>query len=166
MKFFLFLLIIGTVSMFTGCKSTAVDDVIQEVSSTTSAEETSNANYTEEDIIGIFKDFSYSRGCIVTDCVLAKDNAYGLIGIVQYTDENGSPCNLSFVKDSLVGLPVGLDADGTMSISDDSTLNYAGNGMVSLKLNENETNQNYDYAVEYSSEDNKTHIKVSSKKSR
>ena len=159
------LLIIGLVAMLTSCKSAADDESPQSASLTSSAVSDSDIQYTEDDIIRYFKGFSYSQNCVATDCVLTRDNAYGLIGIVQYTDENGNPCNLSFVKDSSFGYPLGLDADGRMTIADDSALSYEGNGTVTLILHENETGQSYEYTVGYSylEENSETHFDVSSK---
>lgn len=165
-KVCILLSIIGLLAMFTSCKSATDDDSPLKAFSTSSEASASNVQYTEDDIIRYFKNFSDSQNCVVTDCVLAQDNAYGLIGIVQYTDENGNPCNLSFVKDTSFGQPVGLDADGLMKIADDSALNYVGNGIVTLTLYENEKNQRYDYTVEYSysEKDNATHFVISSEK--
>ena len=164
-KIWMLLLIIGLIAMVTGCKTAADNGNPQNISLTPGAVSDSDIQYTEDDIIRYFKSFSYSQNCVATDCVLTQDNAYGLIGIVQYTDENGNPCNLSFVRDSSFGYPVGLDADGRMTIADDSALSYEGSGTVTLTLHEKETGKSYEYTVgySYSQENSETHFDVSSK---
>lgn len=116
----------------------------------TEADATPVTVYTEEDLLRSFKDLEYAKGCTATGCVLADDAAYGLMGIVQYTDETGNACNLSFINQEGYGMPIGLDADGRMAIASDSVLTYAGNGTVTLSLCSPEESKQYDYSVEYS----------------
>lgn len=87
--------------------------------------------------------------------------AYDLTGIVQYTDEKGNPCYLAFVKDSW-SYPVDLDAEKLYVISDDSVLNYHGNGVVTLSLKDPENDVIFDYTVEYSCNASDTNIKITS----
>ena len=116
---------------------------------------------TKEDVVQIFSDEESNKDCIVTDCVVAIDLAYGLTGIVQYTDKEGNPSCLAFVKDSW-SHPVKLDAENTLAIADDSVLTYVGNGIVSLSLANRESGTVYDYTVEYSCEGANTNFKMSS----
>jgi hypothetical protein len=127
----------------------------------------SEKDYTTEDVIQCFYNLEYSKGCTVTDCVLANDSAYDLIGVVQYTDEHGNDCNLSFIIKNSTGAPVGLDAEGHMNISNDSVLTYLQNGTVTLSLIDPATQKTYDYSVEYSysKENNGTNFVLLSKES-
>ena len=98
---------------------------------------------------------------VITGCVVADDMAYGLTGIVQYTDKNGNACNLAFVKDTW-SYPIGLDAENLCVIADDSDLTYQGNGIVKLSLKDPGNDVIYDYTVEYSCDDNDTKFIASS----
>jgi len=120
------------------------------VSTPTEADAISAMAYTEEDLLRSFSESEYAKGCTATGCVLADDAAYGLMGVVQYTDETGNPCNLSFINQEGYGMPIGLDADGRMAIASDSVLTYIGNGTVTLSLCNPEESKQYDYSVEYS----------------
>lgn len=102
-------------------------------------------------------------GCAVTDCVIASDNAYGLIGVVQYTNQDKNPTCLSFISDGF-SQPVGLDADNNSVIASESELTYLGNGAVSLLLYNNVTGETLKYVVTYSYDKNAahTHIKTES----
>ncbi|MDD2498488.1 MAG: hypothetical protein PHY90_10245 [Desulfitobacteriaceae bacterium] len=115
----------------------------------------------KEDVIQIFTNAKDHRDCIVTDCVVAEDSAYGLIGVVQYTNIDGNPCCLAFIKDSW-SCPIGLDADNSTCITNDSVLTYIGNGTVQLSLISRETGIVYDYMVEYSCEGADSNFKVTS----
>ncbi|MFY9174878.1 MAG: hypothetical protein WAO24_06000 [Peptococcia bacterium] len=116
---------------------------------------------TKEQVIQIFMNEKDNSNCVITDCVVAEDMAYGLTGVVQYTDESGNPCYLAFVKDPW-SYPVGLDAENICVIADDSILTYQGNGIVTLSLKNPEMDVIYDYTVEYSRNNTDTNFKVSS----
>lgn len=116
---------------------------------------------TKEQIMQIFMNEKRNSNCIITDCVVAEDMAYGLTGVVQYTNEDGNPCYLAFVKDTW-SYPIGLDAENQFVIADDSVLTYQGNGIVTLSLKDPKNNVIYDYTVEYSSNDTDTNFTVSS----
>lgn len=118
--------------------------------------------YTKNDIIQIFNSGEGYANCILTDCVVVDDHAYGLIGIVQYTDEETNPCNLAFVNEEKLCHPLGLVADASCGIASDSILTYVGEGKVTLSLAEVKTGKIYDYIVEYSKETDSTHFKISS----
>ena len=92
---------------------------------------------------------------------MAEDSAYGLRGVVQYTNKDGNPCCLAFIKDSWSS-PIGLDADNSTRIANDSVLTYIGNGTVQLSLISRETGIVYDYMVEYSCEGADSNFKVTS----
>lgn len=116
---------------------------------------------TKEQVMLIFADEKDNSDYVITDCVVAEDMAYGLTGVVQYTNENGNACCLAFVKDTW-SYPVGLDAENQLVIADDSVLTYQGNGIVTLSLRDPENEVIYDYRVEYSCDDTDTNFKVSS----
>lgn len=104
---------------------------------------------TKEQVMQIFMNDENNSDCIITDCAVAVDMAYGLTGVVQYTDNNGYACNLAFVKDTS-SHPLGLDSNNLLVIANDSVLTYQGNGIVTLSLKDQEKDVIYDYTVEYS----------------
>ncbi|MGI6013187.1 MAG: hypothetical protein ACOX7K_02730 [Oscillospiraceae bacterium] len=110
--------------------------------------------WTREDVIALFQSHRDCPNYVVTDCVLTPDSAYGLIGVIQYTDENGNPCNLAFVEEDGFYHPVGLDAYNGSVIADDSTLTYMGNGTVTLTLMRKNNGDRYDYTMKYSKDGN------------
>lgn len=116
---------------------------------------------TKEQVMLIFKNEKDNSNCVITDCVVAEDMAYGLTGVVQYTHGNRNPCYLAFVKDTW-SYPIGLDAENLYVIADDSVLTYQGNGIVTLSLKNPENDVINDYTVEYSCNDIDTNFKVSS----
>jgi len=116
---------------------------------------------TKEQVMMIFTNEKGNSNCVITDCAVAEDMAYGLTGVVQYTDEKGNACYLAFVKDTW-SYPLGLDAENQLVIADDSILTYQGNGIVTLSLKDPENDVIYDYTVEYSCNDTDTNFKVSS----
>jgi len=120
-----------------------------------------NNTLTKEEVIKIFSNENGNENCIVTDCVIAEDLVYGLIGVVQYTNKDGNPCNLAFVKDDW-SYPVGLDANNIFVIDQKSILTYAGNGLVNLSLENSESGVVYDFTVQYSHEGATTNFKISS----
>lgn len=116
---------------------------------------------TKEQVIQIFMNDKNNSDCIITDSAVAEDMAYGLTGVVQYSDENENACNLAFVNDTS-GYPLGLDADNLLVIANDSVLTYQGNGIVTLSLKDPEKDVIYDYTVEYSRNGSNTNFIVSS----
>ena len=138
----------------------------QEVNSTNNTaatDETTSGNETNETVIitiddvkNVFLNDKNVEGCEITDCVLANDNAYGLTGVIQYTDKDGNPSWLAFVdKDS--AYPVGLDADNNLIIKSDSILTYIGNGTVALTLENPKTGEVYDYTMTYAYDEATNH---------
>ncbi len=126
----------------------------------------SSALSQEEQLLFWFFSGDSTRACTPTAWVLADDAAYGLVGKVQYTDEEDNPCNLAFVSQSGGIAPVGLDADGILVVANDSALTYTGDGRVTLSLAKTvgERTVVYDYTVTYtrSEERNSTDFTVSS----
>ena len=122
--------------------------------------------FSTEDVQQKFLEEPGKENLTVTGCVTTPDGAYGLIGIVRYTDENGNPSWLSFVGDGW-SYPVGLDADGALQVWNNTPLVYKGNGVVSCVFLNPQTEIIYDYTVSYSyTEDENgvghTHFKVES----
>ncbi|ABX43602.1 hypothetical protein [Lachnoclostridium phytofermentans] len=115
----------------------------------------------KENVISIFTSEEKNRNCTVTDCVVTKDSAYGLNGIVQYTDKDGNPSCLAFVKDS-VSCPIGLDADNSSYIADDSNLVYQGDGIVTLSLRNAVKDVVKDYTVEFKCDETGIDFTISS----
>ncbi|MGN1405243.1 MAG: M56 family metallopeptidase [Erysipelotrichaceae bacterium] len=83
----------------------------------------------ENKLINLFRSNSELKDVTVSDYVYASDEAYGLIGIVQY--EDGSSWNLAFVSEDTVQI-VRADFNEEFSIS--SKLKYLGNGTVAVMV--------------------------------
>lgn len=131
---------------------------------------------TTTDVVAVFEAEEENKDCVVTDCVVTPDGAYGLIGVVQYTDADGNDCCLAFVKEDY-GHPLGLDAENQLQVAEDSVLTYVGDGVVTLTLVQVgvtleedgvisvlQEEAVYDYTVEYSFDEaaGKTDFVVSS----
>ena len=112
---------------------------------------------TIDDVKEIFLNDPKLKDYEITDCVLTPDGAYGLIGIVQYTDEEGNTSWLAFVNKDYAH-PVNLDATGKLVIADNSVLTYIGNGAVVLTLENPSTGDIYDYTMVYSYDENINHV--------
>lgn len=126
-----------------------------------SALSTKEQPMTKENVMNIFTSDEKYRNSKVTGCVVANDLAYGLTGVVQYTDIDGNSSCLAFVKDSW-SHPIDLDAENLSFIADDSNLIYQGNGIVTLSLRNSINDVVYDYTVEYKCEDSNTDFIISS----
>ena len=116
------------------------------------------------DILEIFqKNISDDETIIVTDYVYADDEAYGLDGIVQYTDETGSPWKLAFIRDGVVH-PASQNWGTNYIIASD--LNYLGNGIVQVNIEDTNDGAIYQCSMEYTydSEENHTNFKATSNK--
>ena len=116
------------------------------------------------DILEIFqKNISDDETIIVTDYVYADDEVYGLDGIVQYADETGSPWKLAFIRDGVVH-PVSQDWGTNYIIAGD--LNYLGNGIVQVYIEDTNDGAIYQCSMEYTydSEKNHTNFKATSNK--
>jgi len=119
--------------------------------------------YTVDEIKQMFLKEKSFKDCEISDCILTKDNAYGLIGVIQYTDEDGNSTWLAFVKEDGI-YPVGLDATGKTQIASDSVLTYIGNGTVALTLENPKTGEIFDYTMTYTYDEatNHTNFKAAS----
>ena len=116
------------------------------------------------DILEIFRNnISDDETIIVTDYVYADDEVYGLDGIVQYADETGSPWKLAFIRDGVVH-PVSQDWGTNYIIASD--LNYLGNGIVQVYIEDTNDGAIYQCSMEYTydSEENHTNFKATSNK--
>lgn len=114
------------------------------------------------DILNVFKNsISGDETIIVTDYVYADDEAYGLDGIVQYTDETGSPWKLAFIRDDVV-YHVSQDLGTDYIIT--SELSYLGNGTVQVYVQDTKNGAIFQCSMGYSydSEENGTHFKATS----
>ncbi len=125
----------------------------------TEVKEDEEVKITLDDVKAVFFNSDRFEGCEITDCVLTPDNAYGLIGVIQYTNADGNPACFAFVNKDFAH-PVGLDADNNSKIADDSVLTYIGNGVIALSLENVKTGEIYDYTLGYSYDEanNNTHF--------
>ena len=83
----------------------------------------------ENELVSLFRRNSSFKNVSVSDYVYAADEAYGLVGIVQY--EDGSPWNLAFVNEDTVQT---VRADFNEDYRVSSRLKYLGSGKVSALI--------------------------------
>lgn len=105
---------------------------------------------TEQQLLDVFtrsRESESNETCIVTDCVVAADGAYGLDGVVQYADETGAPWKLAFVRDG-GAYPVSQDWSADHVIV--SELTYMGNGVVQVYIENLNDGTIYSCTMEYS----------------
>ncbi len=165
----LIVLLMAVFMVFGICACTKQE--VNSTNNTATTDETTSGNkenetvtaLTIDDVKNVFLNDKNYEGCEITDCVLVNDNAYGLTGVIQYTDEDGNPSWLAFVRDG-IAYPVGLDANNTLKIASDSVLTYIGNGTVALTLEDPGTGEIYDYTMTYTYDEatNHTNFKVAS----
>lgn len=85
--------------------------------------------------------------CTVQDCVAVNDGAYGLVGVVQYGQEDGYT-HFAFVGPDGFFQTVGVGA----LPAEESKLEYLGNAAVSALLFDSEKGVASCYRVEYSND--------------
>lgn len=89
------------------------------------------ATYTEADVQAAFNRSSEAENAIILDCVVAEDQAYDLMGVVQYLNsEEPETCWLGFVSTDGIVHSAGPQAQP----ADDDSLTYLGDGVVSFHL--------------------------------
>lgn len=98
------------------------------------------ADLTDQQLLQTFSQGIEGSSNIITDWVFASDGAYGLDGVVEYTDGNGQPWKLAFIRDGVV-YPVSKDFEEGYGVAHDSRLEYLGHGTVQNEF-ENTTLQN------------------------
>lgn len=84
---------------------------------------------TDQQLLLTFSQGIQESGYTITDWVFATDGAYDLDGVVEYTDDNGLPWNLAFIRDGVV-YPVSRDFAEGYEVAHDSRLEYLGHGTV------------------------------------
>ena len=110
-----------------------------------------------EELLEVFKKSNdEDETVIVTDCVIANDGAYGLEGVVQYTDESGVPWKLAFIRDG-IAYPVGLAYTEEYSVV--SGLTYLGNGAVQVYIENSNSGKAEVCKMEYFYDEEKNHTK-------
>lgn len=115
-----------------------------------------NKTWTEEAVIALFQDGKKNTDYEVTDCALTTDFAYDRVGVVQFTDENGNPCNFAFVDKEGFYQQVGIEA----IIADNSSLTYIGDGKVTLTLVQKESGTIYDCTISFSADGDNIMFKI------
>jgi len=105
--------------LLAGCGDNAADLEQQDQALTGQDDKQEENKITTADVLAVFEAEEENKDCVVTDCVVAPDGAYGLIGVVQYTDVDGNDCYPAFVKETY-SHPLGLDAENKLNVSDDS----------------------------------------------
>ena len=105
----------------------------------------------ENELISLFRRNSSFKNVSVSDYVYATDEAYGLVGIVQY--EDGSPWNLAFVNEDTVQT---VRADFNEDYRVSSRLKYLGSGKVSALIDNG--NLFYNCTMAYSRDEEGVHF--------
>lgn len=147
--------------LLAGCNSVGpVETGVYSTSEPDAPSSVTTKTVSEDDILCMFN--AEHPNDSATDCVVADDAAYDLIGIVQFTDDVGNPCNLAFVYKDGWSYPLGVVAEDGFSAPEESALFYLGNGKVTLSFMENETQKIVDYTVGYSTNGSHTHFESSS----
>ncbi len=88
---------------------------------------------------------------VITDHVYAEDGAYGLEGVIQYTDETQSPWKLAFIRDGAAHTVSQLWGEG-YSIA--SRLHYDGNGVVRVYVQHDVDGTLYECTMAFSYDEN------------
>lgn len=103
-------------------------------------------NYTEGDVQAAFERSNSAENATILDCVVAEDQAYELMGVVQYLDsEAPETCWLGFVtSDGSV-----YSAGPKVQPADDDSLTYLGNGTVSMNVIPEEIGKTELYKLSY-----------------
>ena len=96
---------------------------------------------------------------MITDYVYADDKAYGLDGVIQYTDESGSPWKLAFIRDGVVHL---VSQDWGTNYIIDSDLKYLGNGIAEVNIKDINDGTVYQCCLEYSYDTKENHTNYKS----
>ena len=112
------------------------------------------------DILKIFQEnISNDENIMITDYVYADDKAYGLDGVIQYTDESGSPWKLAFIRDGVVHL---VSQDWGTNYIIDSDLKYLGNGIAEVNIKDINDGTVYQCCLEYSYDTKENHTNYKS----
>ena len=110
-----------------------------------------------EDLLKAFKESLRDEGTVIaTDCVIATDGAYGLDGVVQYTDESGVPWKLAFIRDG-IAYPVGLAYTEEHFVA--NGLTYLGNGAVQVHIENSNSGKIEVCTMEYIYDEEENHTK-------
>lgn len=103
--------------------------------------------YTETDVQAAFVRSDSAQNSTILDCVVAEDQAYELMGVVQYiTPDHPDFCMLGFV--SLNGVVQSTGPQATPA--DDDSLTYLGNGVISMNIIQEETGEPHQYKLSFS----------------
>ena len=115
-----------------------------------------NPRWTKEELLTAFYQYA-EAGTVIVDCVVIPDSAYGIVGVVQYTEEGETGCWFDFLNAS--GKP---ESVGTLTEpAGEGTLTYAGNDTVTCTLLK-EDGSEYTCTISYfaNPEENSTGFKV------
>lgn len=112
--------------------------------------------WTEEELLTAFYQYA-EDGTVIVDCVVIPDSAFGIVGVVQYTEEGETGCWFDFLNAS--GMP---ESVGTLTEpTGEGTLVYIGNDTVTCTLlREDGTEYTCTIAYFASQEENTTGFKV------
>lgn len=103
--------------------------------------------YTETDVQAAFARSNEAESASLLGCVVAEDQAYGLMGVVQYLDSEGpETCWLGFVSTDGSVYSAGPQAQP----ANDDSLTYLGNGVISMNIIQEETGEPYQYKLSFS----------------
>lgn len=122
-----------------------------------SASQSQAVSYTEEDVKNQFLTQTDGQANTIVDCVVAEDQAYDLMGVVQYVNEDRpNMCRIGFLSQDGILQPMGLYA----LPADDGSLTYLGNGQISVSLIQPDSGVTYQCKVTFSEENGDTSFQV------
>lgn len=85
--------------------------------------------WTEQELLTAFYQYA-EEGTAVIDCVVVPDSAYGIVGVVQYTEKDEEGCWFDFLKGDGIPRSVGV----LTPPAGKGTLEYIGDDTVTCTL--------------------------------
>lgn len=85
--------------------------------------------WTEQELLTAFHQYA-EMGTVVIDCVVFPDSANGIVGAVQYTEEDEDGCWFDFLKADGIPRSIGVQTRP----SGEGTLEYCGDDTISCTL--------------------------------
>lgn len=121
--------------LLSGCFNTAAETAYAEAPQPEetflreSSEDIHDPGWTEQELLTAFHQYA-EMGTAVIDCVVIPDSAYGIVGVVQYTEDDEEGCWFDFLKEEGIPRSVGV----LTAPAGKGTLEYAGNDTVTCIL--------------------------------
>lgn len=143
----LLLMLLVLCFVLAGCGQTQQETAAPPLETAADTSEETQEPVTDTDrVVEAFLQTSDS-GCTVQDCVLVDDGAYGLVGVVQYTRQDGFT-HFAFVQADGLWQTAGIEA----TPSGETPLEYLGDGVVGLVLFDSEKGASSYFTLEYTND--------------